>query len=164
MQIRRLTADEWELHRQVRLRSLRDAPNSFADEAAELAARPEAYWRDLTQTVTAPDLHVMFLAVEGEAVCGLAYGLLDENLQSAGRVGGMWVDPGQRGQGLGRALLEDVIAWAGARGLTRLGLWAPPHESTALALYRQSGFRETGRRQPLPGSGGREIIEMKLDL
>jgi hypothetical protein len=56
------------------------------------------------------------------------------------------------------------MAWARGRQLTHLGLWAPAHRPAAVALYRQAGFRETGRRGPLPNHPALEIIEMACEL
>jgi hypothetical protein len=52
-----------------------------------------------------------------------------------------------------------VLAWARQRGLKRLGLRAPVHSPAAIALYRQAGFHETGRRRPLPTNPSLQILE-----
>jgi GNAT superfamily N-acetyltransferase len=44
------------------------------------------------------------------------------------------VEAAWRGQGVGRSLLLEVLGWARARGLGRLGLWAPAHSPAAIAL------------------------------
>jgi GNAT superfamily N-acetyltransferase len=164
MYIRTLEPHEVNLHRELRLLALRDAPDSFGATFSDAEAQPSSYWEILTRSVTEPGHHVMFLACEGEAVCGSTYGLLDQEKSDGGRVGGMWVDPAWRRQGIGRALLQAVFAWARQRGLKRLGLWAPVHSPAAIALYRQAGFHETGRRRPLPINPSLQILEMKCEL
>lgn len=76
MHIRALAPHEAGLHRDVRLRALRDAPDSFGETFAEAAARPESYWVELTRSVTSPGPHVMFLACEGQDVIGSVYGMI----------------------------------------------------------------------------------------
>ncbi len=164
MQIRTLETHEVELHRQLRLLALRDAPNAFGETFEDAEARPLSYWEDLTRSVTEPGQHVMFLACEDDAVQGSTYGLIDRDRRDAGRVGGMWVKPLWRRQGIGRALLGEVFAWARDRKLMRLGLWAPPHSRGACTLYHDAGFHETGHRQALPTNPGLEIIEMAIEL
>lgn len=159
--MRRLEAHEVHLHRDVRLRALREAPDSFADAFTEAGARPISYWEDLTQSVTEPGRHVMFLACHANHVAGSVYGLLDRERSEAGRVGSMWVDPDWRRRGIGGALLQAVFGWARERGMSRLGLWAPGHSPAALALYRSAGFQETGRRRPLTAHSPHEIVEME---
>ena len=146
------------------VRALRDAPDSFGETFAESEAQPLAYWEDLTRSVSEPGRHVMFLACEGPAVHGSTYGLLDRDRSDAGRVGGMWVEPSWRRQGLGRALLQAVFTWARERKLTCMLLWAPAHSPAAIGLYGQVGFHETGGRRPLPTNTALEIIEMVCDL
>ena len=165
MDLRKLASDEVSLHREIRLRALREAPDSFGETFADVAERPISYWEDLTRSVTEPGRHVMFLACEGKDVIGSTYGLLDRDHRSeAGRVGGMWVEPAWRRRGVGGALLQEVFRWARDRGLSRLGLWAPGHSPAALALYGQAGFRETGNRRPLMTNPSLQIVEMEAPV
>jgi hypothetical protein len=93
MPIRPLQPHEVTLHRELRLQALQDAPDSFGATFADAEAQPLSYWEALTRSVTEPGHHVMFLACEGETMCGSTYGLLDRERSDAGRVGGMWVAP-----------------------------------------------------------------------
>lgn len=164
MHVRRLAPHEVSLHRELRLRALQEAPDSFGDTFADVAARPSSYWEDLTRSVTEPGRHVMFLVYEGEEVLGSAYGLHEADDSKAGRVGGMWVDPAWRRRGAGRALLQTVFDWAREQGLSRLRLWAPAHSPAALALYGRAGFRETGKRRRVPRNPTIQIIEMEVPV
>ena len=161
MRIRRLEQHEVALHRDIRLRALRDAADSFGEAAAEAERRPASYWEDLTRSVTEEGRHVMFLACDGEAVLGSTYGLRDLQDGEAGRVGGTWVAPQHRRQGIGKALLQAVVFWAKEQGFCRIRLWAPAASSAALALYRQAGFSATGQRRPFPANAALEIVELE---
>lgn len=164
MLLRRLEPYEIDLHRELRLRALRDSPESFGETLAYVMARPPSYWENLTRSVTTPGPHVMYLACEDAGVVGTAYGLVDAEQAEAGRVGGMWVDPTWRRHGVGRALLREVFGWARERGFTRLGLWAPAHSPAALGLYHQAGFRETGQRRSLVTNPALEIVELEAPV
>jgi GNAT superfamily N-acetyltransferase len=50
-----------------------------------------------------------------------------------------------RGRGIGRALLSDALAHAGAAGAAQVSLESGPQRMAAHALYRSTGFDETGR-------------------
>ena len=163
MRLRKLELSEVSLHRELRLRALQEAPDSFGETFADVAARPLSYWEDLTRSVTGSGRHVMFLADEGQDVVGSIYGLRDRE-NEAGRVGGMWVEPAWRRRGVGRALLQEVFGWAREHKLSRLALWAPAHSPAALVLYGQEGFRETGKRRPLPTNPSLQIIEMEASV
>ena len=164
MQTRALAAYEVDLHRALRLRALRDAPDSFGETLSQAEAQPASYWEELTRQVTGSGGQIMTLACEGDEIVGTVYGLRDRERADMGRVGGMWVDPSWRGRGIGQALLRAVWEWARGRGFRRLGLWAPEHRPAALALYRRAGFRETGERRPLPSNATLSIVAMEVEL
>ena len=54
----------------------------------------------------------------------------------------MYVDPGYRGKGIGRALLASLEAAARERAVQRLVLETGVHQETAIALYQSVGFRQ----------------------
>jgi GNAT superfamily N-acetyltransferase len=162
--LRRLGPDEVELHRRLRLRALADSPDSFGELYDEVRARPPDYWDDLTRAVTAPGRHAMFLAGADDRITGCVYGLVDARHPRTGRVGGMWVEPPWRGQGIGRALLEAVTAWARERGFTRLELAAPVASTPARALYRRAGFVDVAAPRAMPGRPHLAIVDMGRDL
>jgi len=56
------------------------------------------------------------------------------------------VTPDQRGNGMGRALLQMACEDARLRGAEEIFLEVRENNDAALALYRQSGFLEIGRR------------------
>lgn len=65
---------------------------------------------------------------------GWWYDGLDANLED------LYVDAAARGTGLGRALLDEVLVRAAARGATRVLLDTREDNAAALALYRSVGF------------------------
>jgi len=55
----------------------------------------------------------------------------------------MVIDPDQRGQGLGRALMAALAAWARGQGATRMQLLADKNNPPALAFYDRIGWQTT---------------------
>ena len=78
----------------------------------------------------------------------------------AAHIYSMWVVPERRGEGLGRILLDAVVAWARERGATRAVLDVNPNQTVALALYESAGFVRTGCDRAL---GGTEFICIELE-
>jgi ribosomal-protein-alanine N-acetyltransferase len=67
------------------------------------------------------------------------------------------VDPDRQRQGLGRLLLAMTLATAHEHRLYTMLLEVRPSNTGALALYREAGFAEIGRRKSYYPSGtGRE--------
>jgi L-amino acid N-acyltransferase YncA len=59
----------------------------------------------------------------------------------------VYVDPGAQGRGIGTALLERLVASAGAGGIWTLQAGVFPENEASLALHRRCGFRVVGTRQ-----------------
>lgn len=72
----------------------------------------------------------------------------------------LYVVPGARGRGHGRALLRAAIAAAREQGAGHLELTTTEEDVAAAALYRAENLRET--EQTAPGSG--RVIWFGLDL
>ena len=60
---------------------------------------------------------------------------------------GLAIDPDWQGRGMGRALMHRALDWARRHpGIERVELHVHAGNAPALALYRQLGFLEEGRR------------------
>jgi DNA-binding MarR family transcriptional regulator/GNAT superfamily N-acetyltransferase len=57
------------------------------------------------------------------------------------------VEPGARGRGLGRRLVEECIAFARARGYRKLVLWTQSNLAAAREIYARTGFTRV-KQQP----------------
>ena len=60
---------------------------------------------------------------------------------------GMSVRAASRRQGVGRALMTAILAWAGDNGVTRIELQVFARNAVAIALYEQFGFEREGVRR-----------------
>lgn len=126
--------DDWERWRAVRLRALTEDAAAFACSAHAWleGGDTEQRWRE---RIAAPGR--LYLAAEKDhdvAMIGLAPGDEPELIS-------MWVAPEARRGGVGRALVETVVAEAGGRPL-RLRVMAD--NAAAIAFYEGCGFALTG--------------------
>ena len=85
-----------------------------------------------------------WVVTEGDTVLGCV--ALKELDATHGELKSMRTDAAARGRGLGRLLLEHVLAVAAARGYTRMSLETGSQEffRPARTLYARYGFVETG--------------------
>jgi L-amino acid N-acyltransferase YncA len=98
-----------------------------------------------------------FVAVEDGDVLGwVAVSAVSDRCVYAGVVEhSVYVDPRVRGRGVGRALLDALIAATEADGIWTIQSGIFPENTASLALHRAAGFREVGRRERLGLDRGR---------
>ncbi len=76
----------------------------------------------------------------------------------------MWVDPAERGKGLGSALIDAIKTWAKDAGYANLGLGVITTNTQAIALYERLGFVETGDRFQIRTDPDVTILIMAMAL
>ena len=115
----------------------------FQSFEAELAGLPGAY---------APPAGRLLVADAGTELAGCV--ALRLHAVGVGEVKRLYVRPEFRGRGLGRELINRVVAEAAAAGYRDLVLDTLPVMGEAIALYRAAGFAETGPYtfNPVPGA------------
>jgi putative acetyltransferase len=59
----------------------------------------------------------------------------------------LYLDATLRGRGVGRALVEAVLAWCRRAGIAHLTLWSDTRFERAHGLYEGMGFAQTGERE-----------------
>ena len=108
-----------------------------------------------------------FIAERDSQWIGLATGIpheADDPERSGPVLVGMFVDPAERGHGLGVTLVEAIAAWARARGAACLYLWVTSTNNHAIALYSRCGFRPTGETRPVAHAPSVAELRMVRDL
>lgn len=103
-----------------------------------------------------------YVALDGEEVLGwVAVSPVSERCVYAGVVEhSVYVDPAARGRGIGRALVEALIASTEAAGVWTIQSGVFPENTASLALHRSLGFREVGIRERIGRRDGvwRDVV------
>lgn len=150
-------AAEW---REIRLASLRDAPEAFDATFSEWRDRPLADFAARLETVPT-------FAAGDEIGCALAVASwqagLDPHDAERGWLLSVFARPEARGCGYAEAAIRTVLQDAAMAGMRSVGLHVLASNWAAQALYRRMGFRETGRTG-VTNSRGEPEIEMILPL
>jgi GNAT superfamily N-acetyltransferase len=162
--VREITADDWELMRDVRLAALAEAPSAFGSSYAREVAFTEEQWRGrISERSVTFFAHAepAGAAPAGKVPAGLAGVYVEDG---AANLVSMWVRPTARGLGAGKALVEAAAAWAKANDFGALFLWVTESNTSARRLYEGCGFTPTGKRQPLPSDPALQEIAMSRTL
>jgi GNAT superfamily N-acetyltransferase len=144
--IRRLTPDDWQAFRDIRLTALADAPQAFGSSLALEENFTEADWR---RRLSQPNTMIA-LAFAGSAPVGIMGCYTEES--GAPLLIAAWVNPSARGMGIGDALVAEILAWSAARGHRRVTLRVADGNHAARKLFLRNGFTPTGERVPLESS------------
>jgi RimJ/RimL family protein N-acetyltransferase len=144
--IRPLDAADAAAFQALRLRGLRESPEAFGSTYEEEAGIPlDEIAARLARGAEGED--VVFGALDDGVLVGVAGLRRDRHRKARHRahVWGMYVAPEARGRGLGRALLESLIAHARTLpGVERLTLSVVPDNQAARSLYLHLGFVSYG--------------------
>lgn len=145
--VRFAASDEWERARELRLRALAEAPDSFGSTLEGEREATEADWRGWV-TGWADSTNAMVIAEVDGVWIGMAVGSR-AGADADAHLYGMWVEPGRRRDGVGASLVEAVLGWALSWGAASVILSVTEANDGAVRFYDHLGFEDTGERHPL---------------
>jgi len=136
--VRRITASDWRLLRELRLQSLRDAPEAFGQSHENALRIPDDDWR-ATARASAQGNSRTWLIAEAETQ---PVGVVQARRRAPDDclVFSMWVVPAARRSGIGRQLIDAVTEWATGWGARRIVLWVFAANEGAQRFYMSIGF------------------------
>lgn len=153
-----LTPDQWQRLRNIRLRSLKESPNSFGGQLEVEGKFLENQWREKFST-----LDYLIAAIDGVDIALMSVETFAGDHGATCWIGGCWSDPLFRGQGALRALFDYVDLHSKERGWQRQGLGVWADNEGAIAAYRAIGFEKAGSDQASERQPGRFYIHMVRD-
>ena len=112
----------------------------------------QSFWEEAANEQT-----LYLLLLEDEQIIGYAgaWLVLDE-----AQVTNVAIAPEKRGQGFGHKLMAELMACARERGARRMTLEVRPSNTAALALYKDCGFADYGRRPRYYQDNGEDAVIM----
>ena len=122
---------------------------------ASAKGRPPPEWRveEIRANLRRDDAW-FFIALDGQATVGMASAMPSREDEGSGDLipelcylDLIFVAPDRWGEGIGGAILDEVIADAASRGFVRIHLWTHHDSERAHALYRSRGFAQSGRER-----------------
>jgi len=136
-----LTADDWQLWRELRLAALAEAPEAFGSTLADWSGSGDAEQRWRARLTDVP-LNLA-LTVGGEPV-GMVSATAPGS-DGAVELISLWIAPARRGRGVGDEALRQVAAWAHDQHPGHaLVLSVKTDNRAARALYDRHGFVDVG--------------------
>jgi len=159
IELRTMSADDWETWRSVRLAALVEAPGAFASRAEDWAEAPEDRWRQRLSIPGALDL-LAFESATSDPV-GMATGVPHTIDGTRVEIISLWVAPAARGRGIAGALIGEIAHRAARTGATTLALSVMSDNVAARRTYEGNGFTVCREPvDPLP-DGRRELVMLR---
>ncbi|MFC4065923.1 GNAT family N-acetyltransferase [Actinoplanes subglobosus] len=156
-----LDPEDWQIWRELRLAALTEAPYAFGSQLADWQGegdRPDR-WR---ARLAIPGSRNLVATLDGRPV-GMASGVPADQDRVAELIS-MYVAPAGRRRGVGELLVRTVEEWARQSGAHTLRLAVAEGNEGALALYRRTGFQETGEQGDLMPDGIRRELVLAKSL
>jgi GNAT superfamily N-acetyltransferase len=162
IRIRRISPTDGLTLRDLRLRSIADAPEAFGQPLKEARARPEFEWHRSARRSAHGDGRTWLIAESDEGSVGLVQGR--KRRPSTLLLFSMWVDPSVRRLGVGRQLVEALEAWALGWDATETILWVFGGNTAAIDFYRNLGFGDIHLGQDAESGARFSALAMRRDI
>ena len=157
LEIRRITDHDGPLLRTIRLNALRSDPDAFGSTYADQAAYPESRWQAMASEAAHGAENAVLIAFRDGEPAGMVRTVRDGRRPGVFGVYSVWVAPGERRRGVGRALLDAIEEWVRGAGGLELELTVMEGGEAAKALYAAHGYRFDGRRERSIGARATEL-------
>ena len=157
IELRALTPDDWSAVADIYWDGMRDGLATFETEVPSWEEWDGAHLRE----------HRLVAELLGEVVGWAALSPASKRRCYAGVVeNSVYVAPEARGRGVGRQLLEALIAGARASGLWTIQCSIFPENRASLVLHERCGFRVVGTRERIAKRDGiwRDTVFLELRL
>ncbi|MGO4568710.1 N-acetyltransferase family protein [Rhizobium sp. 2YAF20] len=141
--IRRISPDEIDVFRRIRLEALRCEPASFASRFEDWAVLPDEEWR---QRLNDP-VFIAFSKSEPIGIMGFVRFRPPKMIHRATIVS-VYVRESERGTGVAADLMRAIVEFSRGEGVLQLELAVSAENSAALRFYQRNEFIEVGR---IPG-------------
>jgi ribosomal protein S18 acetylase RimI-like enzyme len=162
--IQRITPKTALVFKQVRLRALEESPTAFSSTYARESLFTDEEWTRRATRWAGKGDDAMFLAFDGGRPCGIVGSYVGPEHPQRAQVISTWVDPAYRRIGVGKALVDAVIAWNRPRGVREILLMVTSVNTGAISFYERLGFRKTGVTAEYPNDPAITEYEMMLKL
>jgi len=140
-----MTASDWEQVRAIYVEGLREGNSTFETQAPSWEAWDEAHLKSPRLVMRADDKVLGWAALSAVSRRSVYSGVAELTI---------YVTESERGKGIGRALLEQLIEESEQAGIWTLQASIFPENVASIELHLKCGFREVGRRESIAKLNG----------
>jgi GNAT superfamily N-acetyltransferase len=142
IEVSKLRVDDWQRLRAMRLQSLQESPEVLEGDFEAESAENEFDWREKFSSLT-----YLVASYLGSDVGLMSIEVLDGDFGATCWIGGCWVSPEARGQGVLRTMFNYVDEQASLHGWSKQGLGVMEDNLRAIKAYEKLGFVAMGDKK-----------------
>jgi len=147
--VRRTTANDGALIRQLRISVLTDAPYAFGAKLEAVLAEPLSAFEVTALCHAESETSTSFIAlIDGNPV-GMI-GAFHEPQSQRNFICALWLEPRHRGTSIAAELVNTAVSWLRQHSEQAVFAWVADANLRARAFYQKLGFVTTEMHQPLP--------------
>ena len=143
--IDQMRANDWEQVREIYLEGIRSGNSTFETDAPSWEKWNEGHLPFARLVMRDEESVLGFAALSSVSKRDVYRGVAEVTV---------YVTESARGKGIGRALLETLIAESEKNGIWTLQASIFPENTASIELHLRCGFREVGRRERIAMLGG----------
>lgn len=144
-----LQPDQWTRLRDLRLAALAESPENLSGKLEEEQNFTEEQWREGFKKLT-----YLVASIDGVDVGMINVENLKGDFGATCWLGGLWLNPKYRGQGVARALFDYMDSVAKEKDWVVQGLGVMETNSNAITVFEKFGFVQMGEPQESRGKPG----------
>jgi ribosomal protein S18 acetylase RimI-like enzyme len=164
VEIKVLTREDWSTYKVLRLSSLRDSPDSFGSTFEQESNLTDLEWASRLEPSVKTKHLIPFVATHNGVPAGLAFVLVHGENDKTACIYQMWVSSSERGQGIGKSLMSNIISWAKKSNLQNILLSVTTTNTPAISLYTSVGFKSCSELEILREGSSLFTQSMNLQL
>ncbi len=154
IQIRRITPDDWQVYKNIRLEMLDSDPDAFPKQAFNDMRDHQGKWVERIKN------GIVIIAFDAEKPIGMVRGIPALDSRQA-TIKNMYVNKDYRGQKIGESLLENVLGNLENLGILKVLLEVEDTQESAIKMYQKHGFTESARIKQEDRDGEMIIMEKR---
>ncbi len=146
IELRRLTMDDLDAYRDLRLDGLQRHPVAFGSDYADEVDQPLEHWRERVERYVGSSSSCLMVAAAGAELIGMAgiYRMSGRKLAHNATLVSVYLRPAWRGLGLMDRLIASCLDWAQDVGVVMVRLNVATTNTAAIRCYVRAGFAVHG--------------------
>ncbi len=141
IEIRKLTRNDWQIFKELRLQMLKEEPQAFARTYDEVSKRTDEEWIENTEN---EESGILAVWLDGKLAGMNGYYYPERSIVE---IWGMFIRSEFRGMGLGKKLMDEIEKEIRKdRNVKKIRTEVTTTQIPAWELYKKLGFLEVGRK------------------